>query len=100
MTNYTNDFGITKDMILEISKATCKHMKDFKTSFIDKNKVNLSSKLISELVGKVFEAQCAKILIDKTYSKILETHFKPILGLVLENSGDLRYTSLRAKLGG
>ncbi|MDE1825678.1 MAG: hypothetical protein KGH61_03810 [Candidatus Micrarchaeota archaeon] len=34
---------------------------------------------------------------DMVYSHILETYFKPILGLVLENSGNLKYTSMCTK---
>lgn len=65
MDNYANDFGITKGMIADITKGTCKHMRDFRKTFTDKNKVNLSNKLISELVGKVFEAQCTDIFTKK-----------------------------------
>lgn len=49
-------------MALEIATETSKCMLDFKHDFIDKYGVNLSNKLISELVGKIFEVQCEKVL--------------------------------------
>lgn len=55
-------FGITREIALEIAQGTSNCMLDFKRDFIDKYGVNLSNKLISELVGKIFEVQCEKIL--------------------------------------
>lgn len=57
-----NNFGITRKFALEIAQETSKCMLDFRRDFIDKYGVNLSNKLISELVGKIFEVQCEKVL--------------------------------------
>ena len=57
-----NNFGINRKLALEIAKGTSLCMLDFKKDFIDKYGVNLSNKLISELVGKIFEVQCEKVL--------------------------------------
>ncbi|MFH1199921.1 MAG: hypothetical protein V1708_02545 [Candidatus Micrarchaeota archaeon] len=57
-----NPFGITPEMAREIAKETSKCMLDFKHSFIDKYGVNISNKLTSELVGKIFEVECERVL--------------------------------------
>lgn len=57
-----NVFGITRQIALEIARETSRCMLDFKREFIDKYSVNLSNKLISELFGKLFEAQCERVL--------------------------------------
>lgn len=58
-------FGIDKTIALEIAQETSRCMLDFKSDFMDKYGVNLSNKLISELVGKIFEVQCEQILTKK-----------------------------------
>ena len=58
----TNKFGITRNYALEIARKTSTCMLDFRADFIDKYGVNLSNKLISELVGKIFEIQCERVL--------------------------------------
>ncbi len=65
MPGTSNKFGITKAMILEIARQTSRCMNDFKQDFIDKYGVNISNKLISELVGKIFEVQCERIMTKK-----------------------------------
>ena len=54
-------FGLSREMILEVARGTSKCMNDFRRDFIDKYGVNLSNKLISELVGKIFEVQCERV---------------------------------------
>ncbi len=57
-----NKFGITKPVALEIARETSKCMLNFKRDFVEKYGVNLSNKLISELVGKIFEVECERVL--------------------------------------
>ncbi|HII53693.1 hypothetical protein COT30_03350 [Candidatus Micrarchaeota archaeon CG08_land_8_20_14_0_20_49_17] len=57
-----NTFGINRTTALELAKETSVCMLGFKRDFIDKYGVNLSNKLISELVGKIFEVQCERVL--------------------------------------
>lgn len=60
-----NAFGLTKEMILEVTSETSKCMLDFKKDFVDKYNVNLSNKLISEIIGKLFEVQCERVFTNR-----------------------------------
>lgn len=55
-------FGINRKIAVEIAKETSSCMLDFKRDFVEKYGVNLSNKLISELLGKIFEVQCERVL--------------------------------------
>src|SRR3989344_963759 len=65
-------FGITRPIALEIAKATSKCMLDFKLDFIDKYGVNISNKLISDLIGKIFEVQCEKVLTNRLGYRVVK----------------------------
>jgi len=57
-----NEFGLTREVTLEIANETSTCMLHFKQDFIDRYGVNLSNKLISELLGKMFEVHCERVL--------------------------------------
>jgi hypothetical protein len=86
----TNTFGITHEMMREVARETAQCMKDFRRDFIDRYGVNLSNKLISELVGKIFEVQCERVLSQRLgYAVVKETSDK---------EPDLTFTKLNKPL--
>ncbi|MEM3086105.1 MAG: hypothetical protein QXT68_03070 [Halobacteria archaeon] len=48
-------------MVRKVARETAECMSDFKTNFVEKYKINISNKLTSELVGKIFETRCESI---------------------------------------
>jgi len=65
-----NEFGITREMILEIVKATSIAMKRLKRYQIDEYSITMSNKNLSELLSKTFEGAAAKIFSKRLGYKI------------------------------
>lgn len=53
-------YGLTREMLVNVASATRRCMVEFRRTFIEKYEIDISRKLTSELLGKVFETECAR----------------------------------------
>ncbi|MEW6294811.1 MAG: hypothetical protein AB1467_00765 [Candidatus Diapherotrites archaeon] len=56
-----NKFGLTKDVVFKVIQETSQAMKKFRQEYLDKYGVNVSNKLLSELLSKIMEAKAEDI---------------------------------------
>lgn len=56
-----NKFGLTKEIVSKVIKETSVAMKKFKIDYLDRYKVNVSNKLLSELLSKIMEVKAEEI---------------------------------------
>lgn len=56
-----NKFGLTKDIVFKVMQETSQAMKKFRQEYLDKYGVNVSNKLLSELLSKIMEAKAEDI---------------------------------------
>jgi hypothetical protein len=67
-----NKFGLTREIVFKVMKETSKAMKNFKQDYLDKYKVNVSNKLLSELLSKIMEVNAEKIFTRELGYKIMK----------------------------
>lgn len=69
MIKQSNDFGITKEMIMEIMKLSSIYAKHIKKDF-DEHEISISNKSLSELLSKIVEVYSSKIFTEKLGYKV------------------------------
>ncbi len=60
------EYGITKENILNIARNVSRKMLKLKEQLLDEYDIYLSKKNLSEIIGKIFERECATYLTKKT----------------------------------
>lgn len=65
-----NKFGLTKKAVTKVMKETSSAMQKFKLEYLDKYDVNVSNKLLSELLSKIMEAKAEKIFSKEVGYKV------------------------------
>lgn len=85
-----NKFGLTKETVFEVMKETSSAMKRFRLEYLDKYGVNVSNKLLSELVSKIMEAK-AEMIFTKALGYEIKKETK-------DSEPDLFFTKMNAPL--
>ena len=67
-----NEFGITKEIIVEILKGVSSRMKKFKTELMDEYDTHFSNKNLSEIIGKMMEKVAADVFTKHFGFKVIK----------------------------